>query len=60
MLAQQGIDMPGMNKDQYKAALELNQTLWDGGESEADKRIARAEAAEQAAAWRQAGGQFRR
>ena len=48
MLAQQGIDMPGMNKDQYTAALELNQTLWDGGKSEADKRIARAEAAEQA------------
>lgn len=48
MLAQQGIDMPGMNKDQYKAALELNQTLWDGGKSEANKRIARAEAAEQA------------
>lgn len=48
MLAQQGIDMPGMSKDQYKAALELNQTLWDGGKSEADKRIARAEAAEQA------------
>lgn len=48
MLAQQGIDMPGMNKDQYKAALELNQTLWDGGKSEADKRIARAETAEQA------------
>ena len=48
MLAQQGIDMPGMNKDQYKAALDLNQTLWDGGKSEADKRIARAEAAEQA------------
>lgn len=48
MLAQQGIDMPGMNKDQYKAALELNQTLWDDGKSEADKRIARAEAAEQA------------
>lgn len=48
MLAQQGIDMPGMNKDQYIAALELNQTLWDGGKSEADKRIARAEAAEQA------------
>ena len=48
MLAQQGIDLPGMNKDQYTAALELNQTLWDGGKSEADKRIARAEAAEQA------------
>lgn len=48
MLAQQGIDMPGMNKDQYKVALELNQTLWDGGKSGADKRIAQAEAAEQA------------
>ncbi|WP_064975651.1 TolC family protein [Alistipes provencensis] len=47
MLSQQGIDMPGMNKDQYKVALELNQTLWDGGRSEADKRIARAEAEEQ-------------
>ena len=31
MLAQQGIDMPGMNNDQYKVALELKQTLWDGG-----------------------------
>lgn len=48
MLAQQGIDMPGMNKDQYKVALELNQTLWDGGKSGADKRIVQAEAAEQA------------
>lgn len=48
MLAQQGIDMPGMNKDQYKVALELNQTLWDGGKSGADKRIAQAEADEQA------------
>lgn len=48
MLTQQGIDMPGMNKDQYKVALELNQTLWDGGKSGADKRIAQAEAAEQA------------
>lgn len=48
MLAQQNIDMPGMNKDQYKISLELNQTLWDGGKSGADKHIARAEAAEQA------------
>lgn len=48
MLAQQGIDMPGMNKDQYKVALEVNQTIWDGGKTAADKRIAQAEAAEQA------------
>jgi len=47
MLAQQGVDLPGMNKDQYKVALEVNQTIWDGGKSSADKRIAEAEAAEQ-------------
>lgn len=47
MLAQQGLGMPGLNKDQYKIALEVNQTLWDGGKSSADKRIAEAEAREQ-------------
>ena len=47
MLSQQGAGIPGLNKDQYKVALELNQTLWDGGKSSADKRIAEAEAAEQ-------------
>lgn len=47
MLSQQGMGLPGMNKDQYKLALEMNQTLWDGGKSSADKRIAEAESAEQ-------------
>ena len=47
MLSQQGAGIPGLNKDQYKVALELNQTLWDGGKSSADKQIAEAEAAEQ-------------
>lgn len=47
MLGQQGVSIPGMNKDQYRVALELNQTIWDGGRSGADKRIAEAEAAEQ-------------
>lgn len=47
MLAQQGVDMPGINKDQYKLALELNQTIWDGGKTKADKQIAETEAAEQ-------------
>lgn len=45
MLSQQGVDMPGLNKDQYKLQLELNQTIWDGGKSAADKRIARTDAA---------------
>lgn len=47
MLAQQGIDIPGLNKDQYKLQLELNQTIWDGGQSSAEKRIAEAESSEQ-------------
>lgn len=47
MLAQQGLDMPGINKDQYKIALELNQIIWDGGKTNADKQIAKAEATEQ-------------
>lgn len=47
MLSQQNISLPGMNKDQYKVMLELNQTLWDGGKARADKRIAEAGSAEQ-------------
>lgn len=37
--------MPGitpMNKDQYQALLEINQTIWDGGAIESQKKIARA------------------
>ena len=47
MLSQQGVAIPGINKDQYKIALELNQTIWDGGKTKADKRIAEAKAEEQ-------------
>lgn len=47
MLEQQGVSISGMHKDQYKMALELTQTIWDGGKSSADKRIAQAEADEQ-------------
>lgn len=47
MLTQQGITIPGLNKDQYKVMLELNQTIWDGGKSSADKQLAYAESAEQ-------------
>lgn len=31
-----------MNKDQYQALLEINQTIWDGGAIESQKKIARA------------------
>ena len=40
---QMGIDMKGLNKDQYKVALEVNQTIWDGGLTRAQKDISKAE-----------------
>ena len=49
MLSQAGVTIPGLKKDQYKVGLELNQTIWDGGKSNADKRLAHTEAAEQRA-----------
>lgn len=49
MLSQAEVTIPGLKKDQYKVGLELNQTIWDGGKSNADKRLARTEAAEQRA-----------
>ncbi len=46
MLAGQGIAIPGMDKDQYKVSLEVNQLLWDGGKSRADQQVAQAESLE--------------
>jgi outer membrane protein TolC len=40
---QLGIDMKGLRKDQYKIALEVNQTLWDGGVTRAQKDLSTAE-----------------
>lgn len=47
MLEVQGLDMPGIPQDQYKIALDVNQAIWDGGTSRANRKLARAEAAEQ-------------
>lgn len=47
MLAASGIDMAGMRKDQYKVALDVSQNIWDGGQSAAQREIARADAAQQ-------------
>ena len=40
---QMGLDMKGLNKDQYKAMLEVNQTIWDGGVIKSNKEAATAE-----------------
>ncbi len=40
-------DMTGLNKDQYKVAIDVSQTIWDGGYSRANRAMAKAEAAEQ-------------
>ncbi len=47
MLEQQGVNMSGLRKDQYKVGLSLYQNIWDGGKSSADRTLARAEAMEQ-------------
>ena len=46
MLVGRSVTIAGMNKDQYRVALEVNQTLWDGGKSRADQQVARAESLE--------------
>ena len=50
MLAELGVDMPGIRKDQYKVGLDVNQTIWDGGKSKADREVTKADAKVQTAA----------
>lgn len=38
-----GIDIRGMRKDQYQAMLQLDQTIWDGGNIRAKKEVLRAD-----------------
>ncbi len=47
MLAMQGLDMPGIRRDQYKVQIDVQQTLWDGGNSRTDRAIAEGEAAQE-------------
>jgi len=46
MLDQAGVSLRGLDKNQYKVALEVNQTIWDGGQSQADRRVIEATADE--------------
>ncbi|MDR1600883.1 MAG: TolC family protein [Tannerella sp.] len=43
MFRQLGIDMKGLNKDQYRLTLEVGQTLWDGGQHRAQQEMAKAD-----------------
>lgn len=47
MLAMQGLDMPGIRRDQYKMQIDVQQTLWDGRKSRTDRAIAESEAAQE-------------
>ena len=47
MLEAQGVSMPGIAQDQYKVALDVQQTIWDGGVSKANRQLAKSEAEEQ-------------
>lgn len=40
MLESSGYDYKGLNKDQYKIGIDLNQTIWDGGDLKAQKEVA--------------------
>lgn len=43
MLRQQGLDMKGLGKGQYRVGLDVNQTVYDGGMIRMQKQVARAE-----------------
>ncbi len=49
ILSQAGADMPGLNRQQYKAGIDLSQTIWDGGASKSQRKIERALMAERQA-----------
>lgn len=47
MLAANGVEMSGIRKDQYKVAVDVSQTIWDGGQSRATRALTEAEAEEE-------------
>lgn len=49
MLGQQGYDVKGLRKDQYRIGIDLNQTVYDGGLISGQKNVARLEGEVQAA-----------
>lgn len=49
LLTSLGIDMPGIRKEQYKVGVDVNQLIWDGGKTKADREVTRADAQVQTA-----------
>lgn len=47
ILASRGLQMEGIRREQYRAAIDVSQTIWDGGHSRATKELAQSEAAEE-------------
>lgn len=47
ILASRSLQMEGIRREQYRAAIDVSQTIWDGGHSRATKELAQAEAAEE-------------
>ena len=47
ILASRGLQMEGIRREQYRATIDVSQTIWDGGHSRATKKLAQAEAAEE-------------
>lgn len=41
MLTQQGYDVKGLKKDQYRIGVDVNQTVWDGGAINSQKQVTR-------------------
>ncbi len=50
ILAQQGVDYPGLDKTQYRIGIDVSQQIWDGGKTKANKNaISTGSAVEKAA-----------
>ncbi len=48
LLESNGVDVAGVRKDQYKLQVDLSQNIWDGGQSQAEQAVARAQERESA------------
>ncbi len=44
MFSQMGVDIHGINKDQYKVGVDVSQNIWDGGKSKSHRNLLEADA----------------
>lgn len=50
MLAQNGVEYPGLDKTQYRVGIDVAQQIWDGGRSRASRKVAETSSAVETAA----------